>query len=85
VLTVVGGREDIRFATFPDPTRRVTLPSYGTLDLSGGWTVLQARGAAPAIDLTARIENLFDATYEQAANYRSPGRTIVLGAAAHVR
>jgi vitamin B12 transporter len=79
VLTVVGGRDDLRFAQFPDPTVRVTLPSYATLDLSGGWTVV-----AP-LELTARVENLFDATYEQAANYRSPGRTIVVGATAHVR
>jgi vitamin B12 transporter len=85
VLTVVGGRDDLRFAAFPDPTRRVTLPSYGTLDLSGGWTVLAPRGITPGLDLTARVENLFDATYEQAANYRSPGRTIIVGATAHVR
>ncbi len=85
VLTVVGGRDDLRFAPFPDPTVRVTLPSYATLDLSGGWTVLTPRGTTPGIDLTARVENLFDKTYEQAANYRSPGRTIVVGAAAQVR
>jgi vitamin B12 transporter len=85
VLTLVGGRDDLRFALFPDPTRRVTLPSYATLDLSGGWTVLAPQGATPGIDLTARVENLFDKTYEQAANYRSPGRTIVVGATAHVR
>ena len=63
----------------------MTLPSYGTLDLSGGWTVLTPRGITPGLDLTARVENLFDATYEQAANYRSPGRTIFVGATAHVR
>ena len=85
VLTVVGGRDDLRFAQFPDPTVRVTLPSYATLDLSGGWTVLPPRGAIPGLDLNARVENLFDESYEQAANYRSPGRTIVVGATAHVR
>jgi vitamin B12 transporter len=84
VLTVVGGRDDLRFALFPDPTRRVTLPSYATLDLSGGWTVLSPQGAVPGIELTARVENLFDATYQQAANYRSPGRTVVVGATARV-
>jgi outer membrane receptor protein involved in Fe transport len=82
---VVGGRDDLRFAQFPDPTVRVTLPSYATLDLSGGWTVLPPHGALPGLDLNARVENLFDESYEQAANYRSPGRTIVVGATAHVR
>ena len=85
VLTVVGNRDDLRFAAFPEPTRRVTLPSYATLDLSGGFTLLAPRGSTPGVDLTARIENALDERYEQAANYRSPGRTLVIGAAAHVR
>jgi vitamin B12 transporter len=85
VLTVVGDRDDLRFGQFPEPTVRMTLPSYATLDLSGGWTLLAPRGATPGLDLTARVENLFDASYQQAVNYRSPGRTIVLGATTHVR
>jgi vitamin B12 transporter len=85
VLTVVGSREDVRFAAFPDPSRRVTLPSYATLDLSGSVAVLLPRGNVPGFDITARVENLFDRSYEQAANYRSPGRTILIGAATHVR
>ena len=85
VLTIVGGRDDLRFAAFPEPTRRVTLPSYVTLDLSGGLTLLDPRGSTPGIDLTLRIENAFDEHYEQAANYRSPGRTILIGGSAHVR
>jgi len=63
----------------------VTLPSYATLDLSGSVAVLLPRGNVPGFDITARVENLFDKSYEQAANYRSPGRTILIGAATHVR
>jgi vitamin B12 transporter len=85
VLTLVGGRDDLRFAAFPEPTRRVTLPSYATLDLSVGFTLLTPRGSSPGVDLTARIENVLDERYEQAANYPSPGRTILVGATAHVR
>lgn len=85
VLTVVGSRADVRFASFPDPSRRVTLPSYATVDLSGSVAVLLPRGNVPGLDLTARVENLFDESYEQAANYRSPGRTILVGATTHVR
>ena len=85
VLTIVGSRDDLRFAAFPEPTRRVALPSYATLDLSASATVLAPRGSVPGLDLTARIENALDKRYEQAANYRSPGRTIIVGGTAHVR
>jgi outer membrane cobalamin receptor len=85
VLTVVGSREDVRFAAFPDPSRRVTLPSYATLDLSGSLAVFLPRGNRPGFDITARVENLLDKSYEQAANYRSPGRTILIGVATRVR
>jgi vitamin B12 transporter len=85
VLTVVGVRDDLLFGAFPEPTRRVELPSYATLDLSGSFTLLSPRGPTPGLELTARVENVFDESYEQAANYRSPGRTIVVGAAARVR
>jgi vitamin B12 transporter len=85
VLTVVGGRDDLRFGVFPEPTTRVTLPSYATVDLSGAWAVLAPHGGAPGVELNARVENLFDKSYQQAVNFRSPGRTIVLGATAHVR
>jgi hypothetical protein len=39
----------------------------------------------PGVDLTARIENVFDERYEQAATQPSPGPTILVGATAHVR
>jgi hypothetical protein len=48
---VTRGRDDLRFATFPEPMRRVMLPSYATLDLSGGFTLLTARGSTPGVGL----------------------------------
>jgi outer membrane receptor protein involved in Fe transport len=85
VLSVVGSRDDLRFAQFPDPTRRITLPSYTTVDLSSGVTLLEAHGFAPGLALHARIENLFDEQYEQVANFRSPGRTVIVGLSSEVR
>ncbi len=85
VLNVVGSRDDLRFAQFPDPTRRITLPSYTTVDLSSGVTLLEAHGFAPGLALHARIENLFDEQYEQVANFRSPGRTVIVGLSSEVR
>jgi outer membrane receptor protein involved in Fe transport len=75
----------VRFASFPDPSKRLTLPSYATLDLSGSVAVLLPGGGVPGLDLTTRVENLFDKSYEQAANFRSPGRTILVGVTTHVR
>ncbi|MGH7528578.1 MAG: TonB-dependent receptor plug domain-containing protein [Gemmatimonadales bacterium] len=85
VLTWVGNRDDVLFGAFPEPSRRVTLPSYATLDLSGSFTVLRNRPGSPGLELTARVENLFDEAYEQAANFRSPSRAFFVGLASSVR
>jgi vitamin B12 transporter len=86
VLAWVGDRDDIRFAPFPEPSRRVELPAYATLDLSGRFALLRGgAGGAPGLDLTARVENLFDEDYEQVVSFVSPGRAIFVGVATHVR
>ncbi|HZE75113.1 MAG TPA: TonB-dependent receptor [Gemmatimonadales bacterium] len=84
-LNVIGSRDDLRFAQFPDPTRRITLAGYTTVDLSSRVTLLQPRGVVPGLALHARIENLFDEQYEQVANFRSPGRTVIVGVSSEVR
>ncbi|HJX87555.1 MAG TPA: TonB-dependent receptor, partial [Gemmatimonadales bacterium] len=80
----VGSRDDIRFAPFPEPSQRVTLPSYTTLNLSATATLLHARPGTPGLDLTARVENLFDEDYEQVAGYPARGRGLFVGASAQV-
>ena len=83
---LVGGeprRHPLR-ASFPEPSQRVTLPSYTTVDLSATATLLHARPGTPGLDLTARVENLFDEDYEQAAGYPAPGRALFVGASAQV-
>ena len=77
-------RDDIRFAPFPEPSQRVTLPSYTTLNLSATATLLHARPGTPGLDLTARVENLFDEDYEQVAGYPARGRGLFVGASAQV-
>jgi vitamin B12 transporter len=84
VLTWVGDRDDVRFAPFPEPSTRVELPAYATLDLSARMALLRP-GASPGLDLTARVDNLFGEEYEQVISYPSPGRAIFLGVATHVR
>jgi outer membrane cobalamin receptor len=58
----------------------VELPSYTTLDLSTVVTVLGARRGRPGLDLTARVENVFDETYEQAVGFPARGRGLFIGA-----
>jgi vitamin B12 transporter len=84
VLTSVGSRDDVRFGRFPEPNRRVTLPAYTTLDLSGTVAVLRRRGGTPGLDLTARVENLFDESYEQAVGFPARGRGVFVGLASQV-
>ena len=84
-LLWTGSRDDIQFALFPDPSRRVTLPSYATLDLSTTATVLRSRGGTPGLYLTARVENLFDKDYEQAVGYPARGRGVFVGASTTLR
>lgn len=73
-LSYVGRRPDVDFARFPSP--RVTLPAYTRVDLSGE---LPLFGYASRLTLTARIENLFNRRYEEVLNFRTPGRTVLIG------
>jgi vitamin B12 transporter len=77
-VTYVGDRQDQDFATYPFP--RVTLPAYTRVDLAGELQVLRCRGSAPGLAASVRIENLFDAVYEEVKHFEARGRTILIGA-----
>jgi vitamin B12 transporter len=64
----VGSRHDVGY---------VRLPWYTTLDVAGELHLLE-RGAV-GLALTARLENALDEKYEAIANYRAPGRTVLVG------
>jgi outer membrane cobalamin receptor len=64
----VGSRHDVGY---------VRLPWYTTFDVAGELHVLQ-RGSVD-LTLTVRLENALDEEYEAIANYRAPGRTVLLG------
>jgi vitamin B12 transporter len=84
VLTFVGARDDLRFAQFPNPTRRIELPAYVTVDLSGSVTVIRAR-RGPGLDVRARVENLLNKAYEQTAGFPARGRVILVGVSSAYR
>lgn len=70
-VAYVGDRGDTDFDVFP--ARRVTLEDYvlGSLRISYQVT--------PSLEAYGRIENAFDADYEDALGYNTPGRTVYAG------
>jgi vitamin B12 transporter len=74
----VGKRPDLDFAQFPSPM--VTLPSYMRADVGGVLNLSALAGMRTPISITLRVENVFDRQYEDVLHFRSPGRTVLVGA-----
>ena len=66
---ITGARKDTDFSIF----QTVTLKSYTLVTVSGAWHVNKH------IDLTGRLENAFDATYQDVFAYRTAGLTAHAG------
>jgi vitamin B12 transporter len=81
-VATVGDRDDRDFSdevTFVP--KAVTLPSYTVVALAGELGVLRrGSSASPEVVLTARVDNLFDRTYQQIFGFASPRRTLLVGA-----
>lgn len=75
-LAYVGKRGDTDFGAFP--ARAVTLDDYVLGSLKLGYRV------SPALEAYARIENAFDADYQDAFGYNTPGRTFYAGLRLHL-
>jgi len=75
-----GNRVDEDFSSFP--AARVVLPAWVRVDLAGVAPLLGRKhggGAGPAVALTLKVENLFDARYQQLLNFPSRRRGVFLG------
>lgn len=72
----VGKREDADFRDFP--AQRITLPSYGLVDAAVELPLGIATGVGAT--LIGRVENLFDAEYQQVFGFTGRGRTLHAGA-----
>ncbi|MGQ0588180.1 MAG: TonB-dependent receptor plug domain-containing protein [Sphingosinicella sp.] len=70
-LAYVGRRRDTDFDLFPAQT--VTLDDYLLASLRIGWRIL------PRLELYGRVENGFDADYQDVVGYNTPGRTVHAG------
>jgi vitamin B12 transporter len=72
-LRRVGDREDVDFTIFP--SERVTLDAYTIARIAAAWDVTDR------VRLTGRIENLFDADYEEVLDFGTPRRAAYVGVA----
>ncbi|MBI2072992.1 MAG: TonB-dependent receptor, partial [Gemmatimonadetes bacterium] len=74
----VGRRGDLDYSEYP--FRRVGLNAYSTVGLSAEGDVLEAVGRT--VTLTLRVDNLLDASYQEAVNFPARRRTVWVGARA---
>jgi len=70
-----GRRPDVDYRTF----RRDTLPSYTRVDLAGQLDLLRPQGGAPGLAVVGKVENLFDAPYQEVTNFPARRRNLFLG------
>lgn len=70
-IRYAGKREDKDFSNFP--VQRVTLPDYYIINIAASFKVIEY------LQLTGRIENLFNKEYEEVLYYGTLGRSFYLG------
>ncbi len=73
-LSYTGEQTDTFFAPFPAPSETVSLDAYTLANLSGQFAITDS------ITLFARIENLFNTTYENVYGFATPGVGGFIGA-----
>lgn len=80
-MTYVGRRDDVDFNQFP--SLRVELPGYALVDLAGEIDLIPTAGLRPAVSAVARVENLFNARYDQVVGFAGRSRGVFGGARFH--
>src|SRR2546430_11517754 len=60
-----GRRPDVDYRTL----RRDTLPSYTRVDLAGQLDLRRPQAGAPGLAVVGKVENLFDAPYQEVTNF----------------
>jgi vitamin B12 transporter len=74
----VGERPDFDFGR--DEPIDVTLSRYFRLDLAASRDIVRFAAGRSTLGLSLRVDNVFDAAYQDVFNFRSPGRTVLVGA-----
>ena len=75
--TRVGVRDDRDFSGFPAVP--VELRAYTRVDLGGEYAVGTGDGFWRAATVMLRLENAFDARFQEVANFDAPGRVLLVG------
>lgn len=73
-----GNRDDLDYRG--SAPAAVTLPGHTRVAAALIYRVTAARSVTPGLAATLRVENLFDARYEEAVGFPAPGRTVLVGA-----
>jgi vitamin B12 transporter len=76
-VTYVGRRSDVDFHAFP--SRRVELPAYALVDVTAQAELIRGGARRPGISGLFRIENLFNAGYDQVVGFSGRGRAMFGG------
>jgi vitamin B12 transporter len=71
----VGRRDDFDYGAFT----RVTLPPHTRADLAGEYRLTTGRAGLPGFTATMRVDNVFDAPYQEVKNFPAPRRAFLLG------
>ncbi len=74
----VGARSDRDFR--PYPATPVVVPAYTRTDIGGSLALGAFIRDATGVDLTLRVENLFDVKYQSVFNFLTPRRMVLIGA-----
>ncbi len=76
-VAYTGRRDDLDFSQFP--AARVSLAAYARVDLWADVALLRLAPGRPAVTITARLDNAFDAAYTEIYGFRTPGRMLRVG------
>jgi vitamin B12 transporter len=68
-----GSQLDVFYSPITYLSEIVELPAFTVLDLAGSWKLNQS------LELTARVNNLFDEEYEEILGFVRPGRAFYAG------
>ncbi len=77
IVRYAGDRDDEDFSTFPGT--RVILPAYTRVDLAGEIPIATDRRLRPGAVLTLKVENLFDARYQEILGFPARRRAAFVG------
>jgi vitamin B12 transporter len=78
-LDFVGSRADRSFDAVTFVATREELPSHLVWTVGWEWRVVAADGRRPSVDVSTRVDNVLDDSYQEAWGFEAPGRRLYVG------